>query len=305
MVGRICLSLAVAAVLLGFDSSGFSAQLDQNSYSKWDNSGDRIEKMVSELELVVDKASSARAADPNFLFDLRHIIQKYKTPFQRVYFLDDFSDGNSTKNPVWIVNNQDFSVDRHRSLFSSVTIRRPITRQGQNNEDPFGKIMGILGEMAGQSSTQTKTNGGEGGNSYIYSNQNVPNHFIMEYTFRSEATWGDVNIGLFHGDTTNSGYKIRYYAAPSIKRPLQIVKYSGGVSYVVKTAGVDSPDLDDGRSHRVKWQRSLNGDMTVSVDGKIVIQASDLSDSQEFNGIVIANGGGTFSFDNIKVYTER
>jgi hypothetical protein len=139
----------------------------------------------------------------------------------------------------------------------------------------------------------------------ISSSAVIPNSFNLQFDFKSDSSWGSAVIGVMLGDDPRTGYHLVYRPSPAENRPLQLIKYRYGKIYIIDEALEKSPDLDDGLSHKIQLSRSENGNMVVAVDGIEVMQAADFSYRDSFSGIVIENNGGSYSYDNIEIYTEQ
>ena len=79
---------------------------------------------------MVDDAEKARAADPQFLRDLRGLAQGSDRPWRIQLLNDDFGDGDFTRNPSWTVTAGKYWVDisdddkvRYDQMFQETRIR--------------------------------------------------------------------------------------------------------------------------------------------------------------------------------------
>ena len=281
---------------------------EEGKYGEWQSSDDRLEKMAAELQQVIDEGSQANAAHPAFLKDLQMILDKYKTPTRIVFFADDFADNDYTQNPTWTISTGEYMVDRYGTLYSSVAIRRPAPETTADSDSSADSglriIMGVLDELT-RKDGQKESPETEADQAVIYSNAEIPNSFILQFTFRSSANWGSTSIGLFQGDDPKSGYHLVYQPAPAENRPMQLIKYRYGKPYVVDEILQDSPNLDDGTDHIIQLSRSIDGEMVVTVDSIEMLRTSDLSYRDDFNGVVIINNGGSYGYDNIELYREQ
>jgi hypothetical protein len=281
---------------------------EESKYGEWQSNDDRLEKMAAELQQVIDEGNRAEAAHPAFLKDLQLILDKYRTPTRIVFFADDFADSDYTQNPTWIVSTGEYIVDRYGTLYSSVAIRRPApetTADSDSSGDTGLRIiMSVLEELTRKDSEPGSTEK-ETAPAVIFSNAEIPNSFILQFTFRSSANWGATSIGVFQGDDPKSGYHLVYQPAPAENRPMQLIKYRYGKPYVVDEILQDSPNLDDGTDHIIQLSRSIDGEMVVTVDTIEVLRTNDLSYRNDFNGVVIINNGGSYGYDNIELYREQ
>ena len=282
---------------------------EENSYGDWQTSDDRLENMINDLDRIIEEGTRSRAAHPGFLQDLNRIIDQYRMPLKTVFFADDFADNNFSENPAWQVSTGSFSIDSYGSLYSSIAVRKPVVEKKDEPETEGDRNMrilfGVLNELTkDQSETEEEEEKGSS-QAVISSETTIPNSFIMEYSFRSNANWGSTSIGVIQGDDPQSGYHIVYRASPADNRPLQLIKYRYGKPYVIDEVFENSPDLDDGMDHTTRLSRSANGDMIITINNNEVIRTSDLSYRDDFTGIAIINSGGSYSYDNIEIFTEK
>ena len=64
-------------------------------------------------------------------------------------------------------------------------------------------------------------------------------------------------------------------------------------------------DLEDGRLHVIEWTRRLDGAMTVTLDGKAMIQAADARLRDPFDGVAFLNLGGDYAVRAVTVKRAR
>jgi hypothetical protein len=80
---------------------------------------------------------------------------------------------------------------------------------------------------------------------------------------------------------------------------------SGGAG-VKPIANSNGPvHLEDGALHVIDWKRDRDGKMTVALDGKLVMEATDLSLRKGFDGFVLGNSGGTYTIHSITINGGR
>src|SRR5215470_1886353 len=101
-------TLCLVTVLgLGLATGGALAQDDTSKYQQWpgaDTGSDDINKLVQDIQKLIDQAERDKAADPQFLDDLRGVLADYQNPYTTRLLYDDFRDGNYTVNPTWTVS---------------------------------------------------------------------------------------------------------------------------------------------------------------------------------------------------------
>ena len=283
---------------------------EENKYGQWQSSDDRLENMINDLDLIIDEGTKARAAHPGFLQDLNSIIDRYRIPDKLVLFSDDFADNNFSENPVWIVGQGTFDIDSYGSLHSSISVSRPAadeqTEEADSDEDRNLRILlGVLNELRKNGEKEEEPEKKREAKAVISSAAAIANSFNMEFSFRSDSDWGSTSIGVTKDEDPQSGYHLVYRASPADDRPMQLIKYRYGKPYIIDEVHENSPDLDDGADHQVRFIRAANGDMIVSVDNREVMRTADLSYRDDFSGVMIINNGGSYSYDNIEIYVEQ
>ncbi len=60
--------------------------------------------------------------------------------------------------------------------------------------------------------------------------------------------------------------------------------------------------LEDGRSHTLRWTRAATGEMTVALDGRELLRATDRGFGDAFDGFTIVNRGGDYTVREVSVY---
>src|SRR5690242_8021198 len=75
-----------------------------DDYQPWQNPNNSaqpgdMQQFVKQLRQLIYKAEKAKAADPNFLKDLKGLADSYDNPWPAQVFFDDFRDGDYLSNP--------------------------------------------------------------------------------------------------------------------------------------------------------------------------------------------------------------
>ena len=302
--------LSILGCIIAFHTASPTAQGEEgNKYDSWQAPENRLESLITELDQIIGEGTKARAAHPGFLQDINAIIDRYRTPKKIFFFTDDFSDYNFTENPPWTVSQGSFSIDAGGGLYSSVDIKKPPAQKEGGAESDGDRnlriLLGVLNELAKEEKKQPGAGEKIPATAMISSSAVIPNSFNLEYSFKSNSEWGSTSIGVIQGSDPQSGYHLVYQASPAENRPMQLLKYRYGKPYIIDEVRENPPSLDDGADHNVRFSRSQNGDMTVTVDNVEVMRTADLSYRDDFTGVMIINNGGSYSYDNIKFYLEQ
>ena len=109
-------------------------------------------------------------------------------------------------------------------------------------------------------------------------------------------------FGPYQGANASAGYRLAYNpGAPAGSASLELLRLSsrGGISTVELT---DQPlRLQDGKSHVIEWSRDRGGRMVVKIDGAQVMEVTDRSFRDPFDGIALVNGGGDYALRSITI----
>jgi hypothetical protein len=282
----LCL-FTVLAVGLGLGSA--AAQDSGGKYQEWPGAGGGsgdVDKLVQDLDALIDQAERDRAADPQFLQDLRGLLADYQNPWSSRVLYDDFSDGNYTTNPVWTVSNGAFKVKKdgiHVGLKSSV-IPQGATQTQQSTGNP---VLDIIGAISTQPQQATPFQ-----YSAIYTPVKLSNAFAARVEFTSADRFGRLDFGPYQGQAGATAYRVAYLPGQS-KDSLRLIRITSKGAVAVGTYK-GALNLEDGRRHVLEWTRDRNGAMSVVLDGKELIQATDRTIAKPFDGFLLLNSGGTY-----------
>lgn len=285
-VRTLCLFTGLAFALgLG----GAVAQDSGSKYQEWPGAGGGsgdVDKLVKDLGTLIDQAERDRAADPQFLQDLRGLLADYQNPWSSRVLYDDFSDGNYTTNPVWTVSNGAFKVKKdgvHVGLKSSV-IPQGAT---QTQQSTGNAVLDIIGAISTQPQQATPFQ-----YSAIYTPVKLSNAFAARVEFSSADRFGRLDFGPYQGQAGATAYRVAYLPGQS-KDSLRLIRITSKGAVAVGTYK-GALNLEDGRRHVLEWTRDRNGAMSVVLDGKELIQATDRTITKPFDGFLLLNSGGTY-----------
>ena len=279
-------------------------------YSTWQNPAEAGQEWTQELQKLVDDAERARAADPAFLRDLRALLGKYSRPAGRPaaveLLVDHFKDGDFTQNPAWKVTAGKYWIEANYGLRSVID---PKAAQQQTSEGPKSKeelaaavIGSVLGRALGGKSTTTTSKASApaaSATAAIEVAQKISNAFSMKLDISSWKTEGGLELGPTQG---SGGYRLVY--SPGVAPGLKLVRKSSRGDQVIGTYAA-ALNLEDRRNHAIEWDRTAGGQMSVKVDGKELITASDLAYRDAFDGFTLVNRGGDYVLASISVSGTR
>lgn len=293
-------ALPVAVIALLMNVAGAHAQT--STYEPWSpptaetqQSVAEMQELVDRLRALVDEADAARAADPNFLKDLRDLAAAYDRSHRAALLFDDFRDGNFTAGPAWSVISGQFSVDPRYGLRSTVALQQGSSSSSQDAGAVL--LQSILSQIVNPQGG-TATTATTAGPAMIHATARIGNAFRAEVEFGSLVAGGRLAFGpSTHGDA-RGGYRIVYIAGA--KPSLRLVALKRGEQAVIGSYELKS-GLEDRKRHVIAWSRDASGAMTVALDGTPVITAIDRIFREGFAGFAITNPGGDFVVRHVLV----
>jgi len=280
----------------------------QTKYQRWSNPDgpENQSKLLEELRSLVDQADRDRAADPQFLRDLRALLRKYDRPNLAQLLFDDSADGDFEYNPRWRVVNGKFWVERGYGLRSHVSRHQAAAQdqrtKKQRKQDQASKILGALLGAPPQQQQQQQSAGGDA-TAVIYSTARISNAFSMRVEMSSWEAHGRFEIGVYQGTRLNTGYRLIYAAGATPTLRLLRVSARTGAS-IVATAS-QRIILEDQKQHVIEWKRGPRGGMRILIDGTEMIHARDTGYRDPFDGVTLLNRSGDFIVSKVLVDGTR
>jgi hypothetical protein len=263
----------------------------------------QTQEVIDRLKAILREGETENRADGHFLAELHALVARYDWPWRTRLFLDDFQDGDLTRNPAWTIVSGDFWVDSDNRLVSRFTSPESSTETTSHRQEEdtgtrlFKTILGeILKEKGEESAHPVKSLKAE-----IYTPARISNPFSMEIELLVPANGKDAGLdfGPYRGREREAGYRLIYVGGrtPTIQLARQS---SRGSSVIDRSPPV--PPLHDGRPHSIRWQRYSDGGMVVALDGKVIIRSVDRTFRDAFDGISIVNHNGEYAFPRIEVF---
>ncbi len=309
----VAVKFILVSMLCVFLAAGAGARAEER-YSEWGGGDEKYDALVERLYELIDAAEKSRAADPRLLRDLRDAIADHTAaapkdepvpalPPQKLVH-DDFGDGNFTRNPAWTVVEGRFSVDSGLGLRSVVAKVAPVANKSSKKKrtelvtDVLGSLLGTKKKVEEPAPSQSSLPE----RAEIFIEAPISNAFQVILEIVSREKHGRFSLDLFQGRSRSAGYRLTYVPGGQPSLELQRFGSSGLRSIVAHNQALN---LEDNFRHRVEFSRDSDGGMKVSIDGGLLLSATDVSFRDPFAGLTIANDGGDYSLREITVLGDR
>jgi len=292
-------NVALAAALLLIPAQAQAT----SHYQPWTNlestaADNRLKGFVDRLNAIIKDAEAARAADPRLLRDLKALADDYRRPQQRQLLGDDFGDGDFIRNPAWTVTQGKYSVEPGWGLRSYVKMgaeQQPL--RGKDAAAIFGQILQQALDPEGRSST-TSGSGGAAAPAAIRTDFRLSNAFAVSVELsswvRDAGTRGRMEIAATQG---SASYVLAYGQGGTWEL---LRRTNAGTRVLGK--GQTGQALEDKNTHKLVWSRLTDGLMTVSVDGRETLKATDQGFRDAFDGLALINRGGDYIVKHVAVF---
>lgn len=271
------------------------------------NEQQRIDAMIADLRRLIAAADKARAADPVFLRDLNELARRYSWPWDVRVLFDDFNDGDLSRDPAWTIEGGDILTNRYVGVRTIVVPRgayrdeRPSQRQSDRG-DLARQIIGTILQGQQQGTREEPRHRYGPREAVMAAPVRVSNAFALQVRLSSETTDpGRIEFGVTQG-AGGAGYRFAYN--PKGSPSFEILRVGSSGTAVIEASRAATA-LEDRAFHEIQFTRANNGRMTLSVDGKDVIDTIDRAFRDTFDGVVLRNAGGDFTVRQIALYGAR
>ena len=286
------------------------AEAQNNRYNQWTNpdgtsqqKAKEAQAFADELNKLVKEAERARAADPQFLRDLRDLARKYDNPWRVSQLNETFSDGDFTQNPVWTVSKGKFWIERGFGLRASFDQTQSSPDTSSSKSDPAAQILGAILNQAlgggGGSAGDANPITGKLPQAAIHTATPISNAFVLRLEMTSWKDRGFFEVGPYQGENRSAGYRLLYRTGktPSV----ELVRISSRGTGLIDSYN-QALKLEDKKTHLLEWTRDQFGEMKVSVDSKEIIKTNDRSFRAPFDGLTLINNGGDYIISRVSVH---
>ena len=132
----------------------------------------------------------------------------------------------------------------------------------------------------------------------LFTNLAISNAFSVQLELVSRERGGRIEVDIFQGSRRNSGYRLAYNAG--VSPGFEILRFGRSGARLL-AAHKQVVNLEDGYRHRLLFARDDSGGMSLTLDGRAVLQVSDRSFRDPFAGIALATEGGDFAVREVSV----
>jgi hypothetical protein len=299
--------LLITALVVAALCNGAVGLAEDTTHAPWQGqtqNGD-MQQLLKQLRALTAKAQRDKAADPRFLDDLRKLADGYDNKWPSRILFDDFRDDDFTRNPAWTVTAGTWRIGNPGNmtgLQSRIRVQQNSTNS-QSGSSTQNAVVGILGALLQQQQGGQTQQAAEAQYAGITTAVAIPNAFAIRLEIASRQPAVRFDFGPYRGTGGDSGYYLTYTPAAANGLILSSVVGGAGVRQLASSNG--PVHLEDNAAHVIDWKRDREGKMTVALDGKVVIQATDLSIRKGFDGFVMGNSGGIYTIRSVTIDGSR
>ena len=292
----------IAVCLLGSCFLTLPSAYSQSSSN--DNNKEIINSLLKNLEQTIEDADKRMVAHPSFLNELRELVREYKGKLRKVFFFDNFSDGDYIKNPTWKIRQGQFSITSDEKLKSIVKLEPPPA--STSSSDKESNLEALFDSLFGgdDDEEEVKSNDQQPkkkDKALIESLAQIGPAFEVDFSFITETTDGVMEVTLLGGKKNKPRYRLIYRFSLEKAFPIRIIRAGKAEKRrVIKTEALPSI-TEKNQLHILQWILNEKGNMEVLFDGKQILSTKEHFYKGGFTGIRLVNRGGTFKWGPIQI----
>jgi hypothetical protein len=302
-VSMICLSGTAQAIDSGSRYQSWQPPAGETVQMTQQNNQSTMQNMIDELNQLIDDADKARAADRNFIQDLRDVVNQYDWPWRKTLLEEDFTDGYLETKSQWKIIAGDYKLKRGLGLHSNIVAQEPTSKSSEklSDEEAAAALIGAIFNQA----MKTKKNKPDdsaskqqyASNASIISKTTVTNAFAIKLDIDVRSQQGEIEIGVYQGQPHGNGYRLVFLPGPSASIEVQRIGSRG--TSIIDVA--DKVNAKGDKVHQILWTRSKQGNMTIKLNDNVILKLADRTFKDKFNGVIINNEGGEFALQRMTI----
>jgi len=299
----ICLSGTAQAADSGSRYQSWQPPAGETVQPAHQDNQPKMQKMIDELNQLIDDADKARAADRTFIQDLRDVVNQYDWPWRKTLLEEDFTDGYLTTKYKWNIIAGDFEQKRGLGLHSNIVAQQTTSKSSKklSDEEAAAALIGAIFNQALKSrnnkSNNTPSNQQHISKASIISKSTVTNAFAIKLDVDVRSQQGKLEIGVYQGQPGGTGYRLVFLPGPSASIEVQRIGSRGRSTIDVAEKITAKGD----QIHQILWTRSKQGNMSIKLNDSIIMQLTDRTFKDSFNGVIINNEGGEFALQRMTI----
>lgn len=259
------------------------------------DSDEKLDKLLDELDALIDKGEKENLADPWFLQDLRALTGRYGEIWPVVILDHRFDSKGSLPKAPWEIRQGQMKMDWSRGLRSRVEL--PAQAGAKSDKEVAGEIIGnILGQALGGKGGQTAS-ADPTIPALALAPVAVSNAFQLQAEVSTRAMPGDdqggLELGVYQG--TDAGYRLLLTPKPQAGAVVKLLAVSSRGSTRLVASGETAEAPADDQPFTLTLSRRPDGTMAAALGEQQLFAVNDLSFKSAFDGLLIANRAGDYA----------
>ncbi len=251
-------------------------------------------KLLGDLESLIEKIQTNKAADRWVIKDLRKLVRKNQRPWPHLLMHERFSKRNYRLSSNWEVTSGRFHIQPGAGLQS-----RAIATYSSRRDSRKQLATAILNSFLGGDKRHLRKHQ----TAQITSNRNISNAFAARARFSSIERESRIAIMLSRGKKMDSGYRL-VLDTDGKRDKVSLVRINRSGRTVIESFR-GRLGLSNGAPHTAEWTRDQAGRMAVAIDGKELFRTDDANIRKGFTQLSITNIGGDYILRDLMVFDAR